>query len=145
MLPFSHHTIRHHSHLDRKGVSIFDEEGLYSEALAECCSLVNSSQGYSLICVEAPDKVGPGRGERRGEEGRGEEWRGEEWKGGERREGKAKGGEGRKDEGKGGRHQEKKGRPYSCHFHQSNVILPVHTQTRIPTFHTAPYSTITIT
>ena len=79
MLPFSHHTIRHHSHLDRKGVSIFDEDGLYSEALAERCSLVNSSQGYSLICVEAPGKVGPGRGvEGRGEEGRGGEGRGGE-------------------------------------------------------------------
>ena len=107
MLPSSHHTIRHHSHLDRESVCVFDEKGLDSEVLAEHCSLVNSSQGYSLICVEAPDKVGPGRGERRGEEGRGEEWRGEEWKGGERREGKAKGGEGREDEGKGGRHQRK--------------------------------------
>ena len=38
MLPSSHHTTGHYSHLDREGVRIFDEEGLYSEALAERCS-----------------------------------------------------------------------------------------------------------
>ena len=89
MLPFSHHTTRNHSHLNREGVCIFDEDGLYSEALAERCSLVNSSQGYSLICVEAPGKVGPGRGERSGGEGRG---------------GKERQGEEREDEGRGGKH-----------------------------------------
>ena len=86
MLPFSHHTTRHHSHLDREGVCIFDEEGLYSEALAECCSLVNSFQGYSLICVEAPGKVGPGRGERSGGEGRGGKEKQGEGRGGKMRE-----------------------------------------------------------
>ena len=106
MLPYStHHTTRHHSHLDREGVCIFDEKGLYSEALAEHCSLVNSSQGYSLICVEAPGKVGPGRGERSGGEGRGGEGRG----------------------GRGGRHQGKErltmsmslppGQRYLAHAH----------------------------
>ena len=104
MLPYStHHTTGHHSHLDRKGVSIFDEEGLYSEALAERCSLVNSSQGYSLICVEAPGKVGPGgRGEGRG--------------------GKRRGGEGDT--------KEMKGLPYPCHLAYARThtcILIFHT------------------
>ena len=79
MLPYStHHTTGHHSHLDREGVCVFDEEGLYSGALAERRSLVNSSQGYSLICVAALGKVGPGREERSGGEGRGGEERGGE-------------------------------------------------------------------
>ena len=106
MLPSSHHTTGHYSHLDREGVCVFDEEGLYSEALAEHRRLVNSSQGYSLICVEAPDKVGPGRGERRGEEGRGD-GRGGERSGGERSGGKGRGGKERQREGRGGKMREK--------------------------------------
>ena len=95
MLPYStHHTTGHHSHLDKEGVCVFDEEGLYSEALAEHRSLVNSSQGYSLICVEAPGKVGPGKGERRG---------------GERREEKAREGRGGKERQGEGDTKEKKG------------------------------------
>ena len=92
MLPSSHHTTRHHSHLDRESVCVFDEKGLDSEVLAEHCSLVNSFKGYSLICVEAPDK-GEGRGGERREEETGGEGRGVEGRGEEGRKGKGRGGE----------------------------------------------------
>ena len=79
------------SHLNGEDVGILDKEGLYPEPLAECCCLVDGSQGHSLVRVEAAGKVrsvrGEGRGGRRGE-GRGGKGREGEGREGRRGEGK---------------------------------------------------------
>ena len=121
-MPSSHHTTGHHFHLNREGVCVFDEDGLYSEALAEHCSLVDSFQGYSLICVEAPGKLRSDLGEGRGGEGRGEEGRGGE-----------------------GRQTPKKRKVDHIHVTSTRAMSScLCTHTRILIFHTAPYSTINI-
>ena len=63
------------SHLNGEDVGILDKEGLYPEPLAECCCLVDGSQGHSLVRVEAAGKVRSVRGEGREGEGRGGEGR----------------------------------------------------------------------